>query len=264
MDGDPMTDFGARTDVGNLRELNEDAVLASPPVFVVADGMGGHAAGEVASLLALQTIGGLAGRDDLRREDLLAAIEQANEAILAEADQQREHRGMGTTVSGVCLGSVGGAAHWFVFNVGDSRVYRFVDGTLTQITTDHSEVAELVALGRISEDEARSHPARNIVTRSLGTDPSPVPDIWVLPVVSGERFLICSDGLPLEVREQDIASILGSGSAQEAADRLVEAALSAGGRDNVSAVVVDVPRDQDAHAVDVATAPRKRNNGERS
>ena len=251
-----MTTFGTRTDVGNWRELNEDGVLASPPVFVVADGMGGHAAGEVAASLALESIGSLSGREDLRREDVIAAIDAANRAILARADASRETRGMGTTISGVCLGVLGGAPHWFVFNVGDSRVYRLLGGTLTQITVDHSEVAELVAAGRITWDEARVHPARNVVTRSLGTDPAPVPDVWVLPVVEGERFLICSDGLTLEVREAEIAAILGDGTAQEAADRLVQAALDAGGRDNVSAVVVDVPGEGSASRVDVATAPR--------
>jgi protein phosphatase len=261
VEDDRMTQFGTRTDVGNWRELNEDGVLARPPVFVVADGMGGHAAGEVAASLALESIASLAGRDDLHREDIIAAITAANQAILAHATAERETRGMGTTLSGVCLGVVGGAAHWFVFNIGDSRVYRFLNDELTQITVDHSEVAELMVAGFLTEEEARSHPARHVVTRSLGTDPPPAPDIWMLPVVEGERFLVCSDGLPLEVREADIAAILGGGTAQDAADRLVEAALNAGGRDNVSAVVVDVPRAGDGDKVDVATAPRGRLKG---
>jgi protein phosphatase len=249
--------FGARTDVGGRRKLNEDAVLAAPPVFLVADGMGGHAAGEVASALAVEEFGRLAGREDLHPADVRRAVDDANRSIIARERIQEDTAGMGTTVSGICLGTVGGTPHWFVFNVGDSRVYLFAEGTLQQLTVDHSEVAELIALGRISQAEARSHPLRNVVTRSLGTTPAPTPDLWILPVVEGERLLVCSDGLPLEVEESEIAAILANtSSAQEAADALVSAAIGAGGRDNVSVVVVDVPHDQVEIGLDIATVPR--------
>lgn len=252
------TSYGARTDVGAVRELNEDAVVSSPPVFAVADGMGGHAAGEVAAGIAARSLAALAGRGDLRSEDILAAIEAANESILAVASQRVETAGMGTTVSGLCLGRIGGTDHWFVFNVGDSRVYRLAGGKLTQITTDHSEVAELIAAGHITADEAKSHPLRSVVTRSLGSDPAPTPDVWVLPATEGERFLVCSDGLPLELSEPEIAGILARPvGAQGAADALVEAAVAAGGRDNVSAVVVDVSPTIDRQPADVTTAPRR-------
>lgn len=251
--------FGARTDVGGHRDLNEDAVLTASPIFMVADGMGGHAAGEVASALAVEQMGALAGRADLHADDVLRAVRAANESIMARESEQAETAGMGTTVSGVCLGTVGGSPHWFVFNVGDSRVYELAEGTLRQLTVDHSEVAELILAGRITVAEARSHPLRNVVTRSLGMDPPPAPDVWVLPVAAGQRLLVCSDGLPLEVSDEQIADLLAVAvTPQQAADALVDAAIAAGGRDNVSAVVVDVLPSHEAAAVDIATAPRTR------
>jgi protein phosphatase len=250
--------FGAASDVGWVRELNEDCVLAQPPVFVVADGMGGHAAGEVAADLAMQQFAALAGREDLKPEDVVDAVAGANAAILARSSERSETAGMGTTLSGVCLGVVGGSPHWFVFNVGDSRVYRFADGALRQITVDHSEVEELLAAGRITREEARVHPLRNVVTRSLGMDPAPVPDIWVLPVGSGDRFLICSDGLPLEVTETEIVEVLSRAAPpQTTAEMLVRMAVDAGGRDNVSVVVVETPRSETVPDADVSTAPRQ-------
>jgi serine/threonine protein phosphatase PrpC len=248
--------FGARTDVGCKRDQNEDALLAEPPIFAVADGMGGHAAGEVASALALQSLSTLSGRVDLQPEDVQKALGEANAAIVEHESRVVETRGMGTTATGICLGTVAGSPHWYVFNIGDSRVYRFFDNVLLQLTVDHSEVAELVAAQRITEEQAANHPSRNIVTRSLGLMPAPSADIWVLPATPGERFLICSDGLPLEVAVEVIARHLADGSsAQAAADKLVAAAIEAGGRDNVTVVVVDVGFETEE--VDDTTAPRK-------
>lgn len=249
--------YGARTDTGAVRDLNEDAVCAQPPVFAVADGMGGHAAGEVASALAIRCLEELALRGDVHADDVLNTMLHANQIILDRQQAQADTAGMGTTVSGLCLGLVGGAPHWLVFNVGDSRVYHFSDGTLRQLTTDHSEVAELVAAGTITPEQALTHPMRNVITRSLGTQPPPTTDLWLLPVVEGERFLVCSDGLPLEVSDSAIASALSRGSgAQATADMLVAKAVAAGGRDNVSVVVVDVAVTNTSQPVDVATAPR--------
>ena len=251
--------FGTCTNAGARRELNEDAVLAASPVFAVADGMGGHAAGEVASALAIERMSVLAGRDGLRPDDVLHALDEANTAILTHERTATETTGMGTTISGVCLGTVAGSPHWVVFNIGDSRVYRFAHGELSQLTVDHSEVAELLAAGRITQAEALTHPMRNVVTRSLGSTPPPVADIWVLPVQPGERFLICSDGLPLELSEQMIAAQLATTmAAQSIAEALVAGAVSAGGRDNVSAVVVDVSSPDGIEEPDEVTAPRKR------
>jgi protein phosphatase len=235
--------FGAATHVGRVRADNEDAVLAVPDVFAVADGMGGHAAGEVASAIAMEHVGRLAGRDDLGPDDVIGAIATANDAILAWAAEHPETSGMGTTVTGVCHGTLDGAPHWLVFNVGDSRTYRQAGAALEQVTVDHSEVAELVAAGRITPAEARDHPLRNVVTRSLGTDPAPEADVWVLPAGEGDRFLLCSDGLPLEVSDSDIAEVMRRAlTPQDTAEALVEMAVAAGGRDNVSAVVVELPR----------------------
>jgi serine/threonine protein phosphatase PrpC len=251
--------FGACTDAGTRRELNEDAVLAVSPIFAVADGMGGHAAGEVASALAVEKMSVLAGRDDVRPDDVLHALDEANEAILAYERDAVETTGMGTTITGICLGVVAGSPHWVVFNVGDSRVYRFADGQLSQLTVDHSEVAELLAAGRITAEEALTHPLRNVVTRSLGVLPPPAADVWVLPVVPRERFLICSDGLPLEVPESMIASQLaGDSPAQAVAELLVSCAVSSGGRDNVSVVVIDVSAPDGVTEINEITAPRKR------
>lgn len=251
--------FGVRTDVGSHRDLNEDAVYAAPPIFAVADGMGGHAAGEVAAGLAIEQLGTLAGRANVQPDDVRSAIGDANRSIVARQDDEAETAGMGTTITGVCLGSVGGAPHWLVFNVGDSRVYRYVNGLLQQVTTDHSEVAELVAAGLISPGEARRHPNRNVITRSLGMTPPPETDIWVLPVVEGERFLVCSDGLPSEVPDSVIAALLGHvRNPQEAADALVAEAVAAGGHDNISVIVVEVADSGRVREAEVATAPRQR------
>lgn len=255
----PDLDSGSSTDVGLVRDLNEDAVLVGSHMFVVADGMGGHAAGEVAAALALQAFAPLAAFDSLRPDDVIAAIADANASILRHAARQDEAAGMGTTVSGLCLGSVGGSPHWFVFNVGDSRVYRFAGGALTQVTVDHSEVEELVATKQITPDEARTHPRRNVVTRSLGSDPAPMPDIWVLPATPGDRFVVCSDGLTTELLPEQIVDVLAQETpAQAAADELVALAVSAGGHDNVSVIVVGLTAVADSVPAEVSTAPRGR------
>jgi protein phosphatase len=251
--------WGSSTDVGQHRELNEDAVWAEPPLFAVADGMGGHAAGEVAAALALRELAVLSGRDDVGPEDVLRSLAAANQAILGWSASRADAAGMGTTVSGVCLGVVGGVPHWFVFNVGDSRVYRLVDGALHQVTVDHSEVEELIAAGRLTAEEARHYPRRNVVTRSLGTDPAPAPDMWVFPAGVADTFLICSDGLTNEVDDDCIRQLLlERAGAQEVAETLCRTAVTNGGRDNVSVVIVRSDDESGAGGVDVATSPRSR------
>jgi serine/threonine protein phosphatase PrpC len=234
---------GASTHVGLVRSTNEDSVLVVPPVFVVADGMGGHAAGEVASQLATSRMAHLADQASIRPDDVTAAIRDAHRKILHES-LSVGRSGMATTLSGVCVVSVDRADQWMVFNVGDSRVYHLAGGTLTQVTVDHSEVAELVAAGRLSVDEARDHARRNIVTRALGTGSAPEPDVWLLPPSPGERFLICSDGLTSELDDESILDVLSaSGPAKDAAKELVDAAVAAGGRDNVTAIVIYLARE---------------------
>jgi serine/threonine protein phosphatase PrpC len=253
-------EYGSASDVGVVRELNEDSLLAAPKVFVVADGMGGHAAGEVASALAINRLRSLTGLAAVHSDDVVDALASANLDILAAVAQDRARTGMGTTVAGVGVVVVGGTEHWMVFNIGDSRVYRFAEGQLVQVSQDHSEVAELQAAGRITALEAAVHPLRNVVTRSLGTDPGPVADLWVFPPVAGERFLVCSDGLTLEVGDEQISDALASEQdPQAAAELLVRLAVDAGGRDNVTAVVVDVRACDDVlGAADDRTAPRAR------
>jgi len=231
--------WGSASDVGRIRRLNEDSYLVAPSLFVVADGMGGHAAGEVASELAIAELRTLADQTTISAEDITAGLWRANERILKAGAARYDQFGMGTTVTGLAVVSAAGADHWAVFNVGDSRVYRFAGGILGQLTVDHSEVEELVAAGYLLREEARNHPRRNVVTRSLGSDPAPVPDIWVLPPRVGDRFVICSDGLTTEVEDADIARVMFDGDdPQRAADELVRRANESGGRDNVTVIVV--------------------------
>jgi len=247
---------GIATDVGRVREHNEDALFARGSIYLVADGMGGHAAGEVASGITAQTLGEIAGRADLKVADLLGQVQEANDRILRTVVQAPEHLGMATTLTGVALVVVGGSQHWAVFNLGDSRVYRFVGGSLTQVTVDHSEVQELIDAGHLTPEQAKHHPLRHTVTRSLGRDVLPPVDTWLLPPSPGERFVICSDGLTNEVDDAQIREILLAGAdAQTTAERLVNRAVDNGGRDNVTVVVVELA-DFPAAEVDEDTQPR--------
>jgi protein phosphatase len=234
----PIT-AGAATHPGLVRSANEDSMVTTPMFAAVADGMGGHAAGEVASRIAVESIAELAAQPGPSPDDVVEAVTRANRRILEQGATRRELAGMGTTLSGIGLVKVAGAPQWIVFNVGDSRVYRYADATLAQLSVDHSEVAELLAAGQLTADEARDYPRRNVVTRSLGSDPPPRPDVWVFPPQPGERFLICSDGLTLELSDAEIAAVLEKyPDPQTAARELIEHALAAGGRDNVTAIVV--------------------------
>jgi serine/threonine protein phosphatase PrpC len=257
--------WGSASDVGRIRRLNEDNFWVSDRLFVVADGMGGHAAGEVASDLAIAELRRIAEQVPLRTEDIAAAILRANEQIVDAGAERADRFGMGTTLAGLGVVSAGGSDHWAVFNVGDSRVYRFAQGMLSQLTVDHSEVQELVSAGQLLPEEARHHPHRNVVTRSLGSDPAPRADVWVFPPVLGDRFLICSDGLTGELDDPEIAQILFEISdPQAAAEELIIRANAAGGRDNVTAVVVDLSAVSAAVEVDEDTSPRSvlRNGGQ--
>ena len=252
--------WGSATDPGRVREINEDSYLVAPNLFVVADGMGGHAAGEVASAIAIGEFRVLAEQPELRAEAIAEAIGRGQPSDPASGAQHQTRSGMGTTLAGLGVVRAGGSAHWAVFNVGDSRVYHYVHGELHQVSVDHSEVQDLITAGYITADEAKTHPDRNVVTRSLGTDPGPVPDMWVFPPVAGERFLICSDGLPRELDDGQIEAILHAETiAQEAATTLVARAVEAGGHDNITVVVIDFAgsmSDGLAHEIDEDTAPR--------
>ena len=239
-----MTRFawGALTDTGRLRKGNEDAFLAVDGLFAVADGMGGHQAGEVASHLALESLQSWfrsAGTDVM-----VAAVEHANADVVERSLGDPELAGMGTTLVAMALVDAGGRDAIGVVNVGDSRLYLLSDGVLTQITEDHSLVATMVRQGRLTEAEAAVHPQRNILTRALGIDGSVLVDSWeILPVV-GDRYLVCSDGLFNEVDDGRIAATLRRlADPDEACRELVRLANEAGGRDNITCVVVDVVDD---------------------
>lgn len=330
--------WGATTDSGRIRPGNEDNLLADRRVFVVADGMGGHQAGEVASALAVDLLRSRLSAAGATLDDVVGAVADANDDIYRAANGNPDQQGMGTTLTALVVvdaiaplddlddvddlddagddggdggdptqpipvdsdqpdapaggedrasdephaapevagddepavqhGSARGEAdelegerpanddgpqheQFALINVGDSRTYLLRHDRLRRITTDHSYVQELVATGHITDDEARSHPRRNIVTRALGIDPAVRVDAWTLPIVSGDRFVLCSDGLVDEVRDDDIAELLRSHpDAQEAADALVEEANRQGGRDNITVVVVDVLEGEPPPAAD--------------
>jgi serine/threonine protein phosphatase PrpC len=212
--------FGCATDVGRLRSENQDSMYADGGLFLVADGMGGQPAGDEASRLAI------------------AELSTLDPPItVPEGRQDPNRHGMGTTLAGL---AVLDGDRWAVLNIGDSRVYRYAEGQLRQLTVDHSAVQQLVDAGLLDARAALRHPRRNVVTRSLGTEPPPRPDIELRDPVPGERFLICSDGLTNELSDAEIAGLLADSEPQQAADSLVEQAVLAGGRDNVTVLVVDL------------------------
>lgn len=231
--------WGLATDTGLRRAHNEDSLLAEAPVFAVADGMGGHSAGDLASAAVVTRLRSLVGGAPITSETIVGALREATVDISRVLDEDR--LGVGTTVTGAALVEQSGTPHWLTFNVGDSRVYLFEHGALRQLTTDHSVVQELVAAGLISAADAEHHPDSNVVTRAVGFNADPAPDFRLIPVRPGSRLLVCSDGLTREVDEASLHLHLAAGlSPRETAAALVDAALASGGRDNVSVVVVDV------------------------
>jgi protein phosphatase len=250
--------WGAATDVGRVRTNNEDSLLVESPLFAVADGMGGPAAGEVASAIAVATLKA-AFDSDHSRDTLADAVRLANEAILDRAREDPALRGMGTTLTAVALVDEDGDDVLAVVNVGDSRAYRMRDGELEQLTDDHSLVEEMVRTGRLTPDEATIHPQRHILTRALGVQPDVEVDCFGVTPFAGDRYLLASDGLMNEVSDRDIASVLRRHpEPDDAANELVQMAKSNGGSDNITVVVVDVVDDDDRAAkasAAVAAAP---------
>jgi serine/threonine protein phosphatase PrpC len=231
---------GSASDVGRVRTVNEDRALETLALFAVADGMGGHAGGEVAAALAVEALeAGFARTPTI--DGLVAAVQDANRAVWERgADDQALH-GMGTTVTAAALVSTTEGDRLVLVNVGDSRSYRFSAGSLVQLSVDHSVAEELVAQGALSEAEAAVHPKRHILTRALGIGPLVEVDIWEVVPVEGDRYLLCSDGLSNEVAPDVIATVLASvRDPHAAAETLVGLANDAGGSDNITAVVVDV------------------------
>ena len=234
--------FGAVSDTGKLRNANEDSFLVGDHLLAVADGMGGHNAGEVASAMAVQLLHNSANQPIESPESFINLISTINDAIFTAATGTTEQRGMGTTLTAIAVaGSTSTDERVVVINVGDSRTYILRMGELRQVTIDHSYVQELVSEGVISADDARTHPRRNIVTRALGIDSSVIADSWTLPIVDRDRYMLCSDGLVDEISNEEILAILmQNADPQRAAECLLAAANDRGGRDNVTVIVVDV------------------------
>lgn len=229
--------FGSRTDIGYVRDHNEDSLIIIPPLFAVADGMGGHEAGEIASEITVNTLAELAP-SHLDAEGLTAAVEAANYNVIKAPRQGIGRDGMGTTLTAAMLEG----ERLLIAQVGDSRAYLLHKGHLQQITRDHSLMADLIEAGQITPEEARVHPNRSVITRAIGSDIHMRPDIYELNVDAGDRILLCSDGLSSMISNNAIESIMRRQSdAQHCADELVTAALENGGADNVTIVVADVP-----------------------
>ena len=230
------TPYAAATDVGQVRENNEDAFFVADTLWVVADGMGGHAGGEIASRLAVATAVERLQGDRVGAEALVHTFAAAHQAVLDASDD--ELAGMGTTMVLACRDSQGGV---LLGNVGDSRAYLLANSELQQITTDDNQAEVLLARGEITAEQARVHPGQFLLTASLGGwSPSPPePAVSALPAHAG-RLLLCSDGLNSELTDAQIAEGLSSGDPEKAARQLVDAAVRAGGHDNVTVVVVDL------------------------
>ncbi|MBQ9299434.1 MAG: Stp1/IreP family PP2C-type Ser/Thr phosphatase [Clostridia bacterium] len=227
-----------KSHVGLVREQNEDTVLADDRqgIFILADGMGGHQAGEVASLLAATTLRDtLAGRTP-SAEGMQQGFRAANSTVYRRSLEDSALNGMGTTMT--ALWDHGD--HILLGHVGDSRAYLFLDGRLRQISEDHSLVGDLVRSGAITEEEAFHHPYRNVITRAVGTDETVRTDVVEILKTPGEKWLLCSDGLTDLVRDPEIAETLAAMDSQAAVDRLIELALLHGGKDNVSVMLLEV------------------------
>jgi serine/threonine protein phosphatase PrpC len=258
------------TDVGRKRKHNEDAFASdvNEGLFIVADGMGGHAAGEVASKITVETIGEFIAATrqkeeatwpfkynhelDFNSNRLAVAIEKANERVMAAVAAQPWLKGMGTTVvAGLLNEKLLSLAH-----VGDSRAYLFRDGQLSRLTDDHSWVHEQVTAGILTEEEAKTHPLKNVVTRALGGGPSVSPDLQELVFSPGDRYLFCSDGLTTMVGDEEILDTAASvKDTQALCQKLVDMANEKGGVDNITVVVVDIAdpaSSRDEAAVDAA------------
>jgi protein phosphatase len=249
-------DIGAKTDVGRIREVNEDSFLADGPLFAIADGMGGHLAGDVASQTAIKVIvESAAAHAPEKPEDLEEYVLRANKGIYEKASSDPQLRGMGTTCTLIYIKE--STAH--LAHVGDSRAYLLRDGELSQVTEDHTLVQRMVKEGRLRQDEASHHPQRNIISRALGIDAEVQVDLLTLELVAGDRLLINSDGLSSMIDDQSIKRILmNTATSSQAAEELVEAALEAGGEDNVTVVVLDVKDDDGSAPVPTRTTTEPR------
>lgn len=237
----PLVGVSARSDIGAVRHVNEDSLLVQDPVFVVADGMGGHARGDVASRTAVESMARSLPPGSLPTPaEVVAAVDEANASVRALSGADESGAAVaGTTLAGVIRVRMPERAEeqWLVINVGDSRVYSWDGGSLRRLTVDHSAVQELVDAGLITEEQAAVHPERNVITRALGAEDFVDVDIEPVQQAGRQAFLVCSDGLTRELDDARIAAILADDD-EDPATSLVDAAVAAGGRDNVTVVVL--------------------------
>lgn len=247
-------DHAALTNVGRVRPHNEDTVLAQPPLFVVADGLGGHEAGEVASSIAVETV-----RDHSPKHAdaaaLARAVRAANREVIRATTEGIGRTGMGTTMTAAIVeGRRAVLAH-----VGDSRAYLLHEGRLARVTEDHSMVADLIRTGQLTEAESRVHPNRSVITRALGTDADMEVDTYEIALDGGDRLLLCSDGLTSMLLDTRIEEILGQPEgAYDVAAELVAAANEAGGYDNISVIVIDIEGESEARLRERAKSRKRR------
>ena len=246
-----VADRAGLTDTGRRRRHNEDSFVLEPPLFAVADGMGGAQAGEVASRLAAAAFREYRDADDLDPERRVEAlVQEANRRIYERSRDDANATGMGTTVTAALLEG----EHVAIAHVGDSRAYRIRGNALEQLTQDHSLVADLMRSGRLTQEEAESHPQRSVITRALGTDPEVDVDTFAVGLEAGDVFLLCSDGLTTMVSDEEILRLVHeSGSLEKAAKALVKAANRRGGEDNVTVVLFRVDADGEAPLDETAT-----------
>nr|WP_243077062.1 protein phosphatase 2C domain-containing protein [Microbacterium sp. SS28] len=227
------------TDTGRRREINQDALLTAFPLFVVADGMGGHLGGEIASASTVDRMRGVVDAGRVTSKTIEKGLARAVKDIASHPETTDD--GTGTTLTGVYLDDSHTPPQWVTLNIGDSRVYLLRDGVLAQVTTDHSVVQELMAAGRLSPEEAENHPYGNVITRAVGPSEGATPDYVRLDVADGDRFVICSDGLTKELTDYGIQHFLDAHpDPAEAVTAMLDAALENGGRDNVTIIVLDV------------------------
>lgn len=255
--GSTVLEYSAASHVGLVRSVNEDSFLAGPPVFVVADGMGGHERGDVAAALVVEAFERLVGSVRVAPTDLDECIERSRREIgrLAAGDESP-----GSTVIVAAYVLQSGHGYWLIAHEGDSRAYLWRTGALEPVTRDHSIVQELIDAGEISDEEARVHPERHVITRAIGALADSRPEFSLVPIEPGARLLLCTDGLTGELSEASIARILGEADGSEqAVEQLLRAAVDAGGHDNVTALVVDVVTVGEGVRVDTlgSDAPRE-------
>ena len=236
------------TDTGRQRRANEDAFLARAPLFVVADGMGGAQAGEVASATAIEVLAGGIGNDGSLEQRLSEAVQQANAQIHALSVADEERAGMGTTITAAYIGE----SNVTLVHVGDSRCYRWRSGTLERLTDDHSLVEEMVRQGQLTPEQALEHPQRSIITRALGPEPVVEPDSQTVGARDGDLLLLCSDGLSTMITDDEIAAVLAREESLRASARgLIAAANEAGGRDNITVVLLRIEELDGGSAIDI-------------